>query len=84
MNNKTLKSLNPFKICISCFRRKVIKKYFQKIPKVNRQVDMNNEIFSETSQLKEHFHENIIKYFDDFIEDEHLYVVLEYCDVSTV
>jgi hypothetical protein len=37
---------------------------------------------SEVNQLREHNHENIIKYHDNFIENEHLHVVIEYCEVN--
>ncbi len=36
---------------------------------------------SEVNQLREHDHENIIKYYDHFIENDHLHVVIEYCEV---
>ena len=37
---------------------------------------------SEVNQLREHNHENIIKYYDHFIENEDLHVVIEYCEVN--
>ena len=40
--------------------------------------DMNNEI----KQLKEYNHENIIKYYGHFIQQDHIYIVLEYCQVE--
>jgi serine/threonine protein kinase len=42
--------------------------------------DTNNEI----KQLKSYNHENIIKYFGHFIHQDHIYIILEYCQVGKV
>lgn len=40
--------------------------------------DTNNEI----KQLKGYNHENIITYFGHFIHQDHIYIILEYCQVG--
>ena len=46
------------------------------------QTSINEACNSEVNQLKEHNHENIIKYYDHFIENEHLFIVIEFCEVN--
>jgi hypothetical protein len=61
-------------------KRKVIKHFKTKIQKIDQKTI--NEVYnSEVNQLREHNHENIIKYNDHFIENEHLFIVIEYCEV---
>ncbi len=61
-------------------KRKVIKQFKTKIQKIDQKTI--NEVYnSEVNQLREHNHENIIKYYDHFIENEHLFIVIEYCEV---
>ncbi len=64
---------------IFLLKRKVIKQFKTKIPK--NQKSISEVCNSEVNQLREHNHENIIKYYDHFIENEYLHVVIEYCEV---
>ncbi len=61
-------------------KRKVIKQFKTNIQKIDQKTI--NEVYnSEVNQLREHNHENILKYYDHFIENEHLFIVIEYCEV---
>jgi hypothetical protein len=64
---------------IILLKRKVIKQFKTKIPM--NQKTISEVCNSEVNQLREHDHENIIKYYDHFIENDHLHVVIEYCEV---
>jgi hypothetical protein len=59
----------------------VIKQLKTKIPKIHQKT-ISEVCNSEVNQLREHNHENIIKYYDHFIENEHLHVVIEFCEVN--
>ena len=39
---------------------------------------------NEASRLSQLEHESIVKYYDFFIHDRHICVVLEYCEVNLV
>jgi hypothetical protein len=63
--------------------RKVIKFWREKLPhavKPNEYIKklQRNEVF----MLSELEHEDIIKYFDFFLEKDHVCAVLEYCEVN--
>ena len=63
-------------------KRKAIKKYKKKIPRQYNVQDIDDILKVEINHLKIFDSTHIIKYFDDFIEDECIHVVLEYCPVS--
>ena len=44
-------------------------------------MDIDKKMKGEINHLKTYDSSHIIKYFDDFIEDQFIYVVLEYCPV---
>lgn len=50
----------------------------KKINMKNMKVKHQNEALKEVSILKKVRHENIIKYYTSFSEDECLYIVMEY------
>ena len=39
------------------------------------------KVIIEINQLKKFNNKNKIKYYDDFIENDYIYLVLEYCEV---
>jgi serine/threonine protein kinase len=76
-----LKLLKHIKVnYVILLKRKVIKQFKTKIPR--NQKTISEVCNSEVNQLREHNHENIIKYYDHFIENEHLFIVIEYCEVN--
>ncbi len=69
------------------FIRKCVKKNIQKIPPVIRPSDLIQALQkynSEAEILSKLEHENIVKYYELFIENNHVCTVLEYCDVNNV
>jgi serine/threonine protein kinase len=69
----------------NCFNRKVVKKYKEKIPRKYKPSDVYEILqsceFDRQSVLK---HDNIIEYQEYFLENSHICVVLEYCDVNFI
>jgi serine/threonine protein kinase len=61
--------------------RKAIKKYKQQIPLHFNIREIEKKFKIEINQLKSYNNEYIIKYLDDFIQDNYLYLVFEYCEV---
>ncbi len=59
----------------------MIKQFKTEIQKIHQKT-ISEVCNSEVNQLREHNHENIIKYYDHFIENEHLHVVIEFCEVN--
>jgi serine/threonine protein kinase len=64
--------------------RKAIKKYKQQIPIHFNIREIEEKFKIEINQLKSYNNEYIIKYLDDFIQDNYLYLVFEYCEVLLV
>ncbi len=65
------------------FNRKCVKKYIQEIPRAIRPSDLIQSLKDcEADRLSEMEHENVIKYYEFFIENNHICIVLEYCDVN--
>ena len=65
------------------FNRKVVKKYKDEIPKSFRPSDIIEALQKcEADVLSKIEHENIIKYYAFFIENDHICVVLEACDMD--
>ena len=61
--------------------RKAIKKYKKQIPRQYDTKEAEEKIKAEIIQLKTYSNEYIVKYFDDIIEDNYLFIVYEYCEV---
>jgi serine/threonine protein kinase len=64
--------------------RKAIKKYKQQVPRHLNIREIEEKFKKEINQLKSYNNEYIIKYLDDFIQDNYLYLVFEYCEVLLV
>ncbi len=65
------------------FNRKCVKKYIQEIPCAIGPSDFFQLLKDcEADRLSELEHENVIKYYEFFIENNHVCIVLEYCDVN--
>ena len=62
-------------------KRKAIKKYVKPIPRQYNSNDIEEKLKTEINQLKNFNNKNIIKYHDDFIENDYIHLVLEYCEV---
>jgi serine/threonine protein kinase len=67
------------------FKRKCVKKFIQQIPQAIRPSDLIQALQKcEAEKLSEFEHENIVKYYGFFIENNHVCIVLEYCDVNNI
>ena len=60
--------------------RKALKKYSNEIPRQFNKKDIEDNLKTEINQLKSFDDKYIVKYYDVFIEDNYIYVVLEYCE----
>ena len=59
--------------------RKAVKRYNNEISRQTKRLIETN-LKTEINQLKSFDNKYIIKYYDDFIEANYIYVVLEYCE----
>jgi serine/threonine protein kinase len=66
------------------FNRKCVKKFIQELPRAYKPSDLIRVLKDcEADRLSELEHENIVKYYEFFIEKNHVCIVLEYCDVNS-
>jgi serine/threonine protein kinase len=65
---------------MSCFFRKVIKKYKDIIQRNMDSSQFSDKFTREAEILSKMKHENIIKYFGHFIEEHRLCIILEACE----
>jgi len=66
------------------WNRKAVKKYSKEIPRQFNKKDIEDNLKTEINQLKIFNNKYIVKYYDDFIEDNYIYVVLEYCEACEI
>ena len=59
--------------------RKAVKRYNNEISRQFKRL-IETKLKTEINQLKSFDNKYIIKYYDDFIEGNYIYVVLEYCE----
>ena len=78
-----MKFVKLIQIVSTHFNRKCVKKNIQKIPPVIRPSDLIRALeHCEAEMLSKLEHEYIVKYYELFIENNHVCIVLEYCDVN--
>ena len=64
--------------------RKALKKYSNEIPRQFNKKEIEDNLKTEINQLKSFDDKYIVKYYDVFIEDNYIYVVLEYCEACEI